>query len=90
MHCKGRLHELPIGHLEIETHDYRIGLPRTDLKVTLDGVEIKPGFALGSWLAFMPMGNEATVMGDLVLTGEEVNPVMKKLLENGIEVTALQ
>jgi len=68
---------------------YRVGLPRTDLKVTLDGVEIKPGFALGSWLAFKPMGNDAMVMGDLVLTGDEVNPVMKKLLENGIEVTAL-
>jgi len=68
---------------------YRVGLPRTDLKVTLDGVEIKPGFALGSWLAFKAVGNEAMVMGDLVLTHDEVNPVMKKLLENGIEVTAL-
>ena len=38
---------------------YRVGLPRTDLKVTLDGVEIKPGFALGSWLAFKAVGNEA-------------------------------
>jgi hypothetical protein len=68
---------------------YRVGLPRTDLKVTLDGVEIKPGFALGSWLAFKPMHDDAMVMGDLVLTGEEVNPVMKKLLESGIEITAL-
>ena len=68
---------------------YRVGLPRSDLKVKLDGVDLKPGFALGSWLAFMPMGNEAMVMGDLVLTGEEVNPVMKKFLENGIEITAL-
>jgi hypothetical protein len=68
---------------------YRVGLPRTDLKVTLDGVEIKPGLALGSWLAFKPMGNDAVVMGDLVLTQDEVNPVMKKLLENGIEITAL-
>src|SRR5215210_9116534 len=68
---------------------YRVGLPRTDLKVTLDGVEIKPGFALGSWLAFKPMHDDAMVMGDLVLTGEEVNPVMKKLLESGFEITAL-
>jgi hypothetical protein len=68
---------------------YRVGLPRTDLKVTLDGVDIKPGFALGSWLAFKPMGDEAMVMGDLVLTGDEVNPVMKKLLESGLDVTAL-
>src|SRR5215208_643570 len=68
---------------------YRVRLPRTDLKVTLDGVDIKPGFALGSWLAFKPMGDEAMVMGDLVLTGDEVNPVMKKLLESGLDVTAL-
>src|SRR5947208_15849924 len=68
---------------------YRVGLPRTDLKVTLDGVDIKPGFALGSWVAFQRMGGESMVMGDLVLTGEEVNPVMAKLLAGGMEVTAL-
>src|SRR5712692_2079910 len=68
---------------------YRIGLARTDLKVTLDGIELKAGFALGSWLAFHKMGDEGMVMGDLVLTDEEVNPVMKKLEEGGIEVTAL-
>src|SRR5262245_19291927 len=68
---------------------YRVGLPRTDLKVTLDGVELKPGFALGGWLAFEPMGEQAMVMGDLVLTMDEVNPVMKKLAEGGIAVTAL-
>jgi hypothetical protein len=68
---------------------YRAGLPRTDLKVTLDGVELKAGFALGGWLAFEKMGDQAMVMGDLVLTMEEVSPVMKKLAEGGIEVTAL-
>jgi len=68
---------------------YRVGLPRTDLKVTLDGVELKAGFALGSWLAFEKMGDNGMVMGDLVLTMDEVSPVMKKLIEGGIEVTAL-
>jgi biotin operon repressor len=68
---------------------YRVGLPRTDLKVTLDGVELKPGFALGSWLAFKRMGNEAMAMGDLVLTEAEINPVMKRLEESGIEITAI-
>src|SRR5438067_8615116 len=68
---------------------YRVGLPRTDLKVTLDGVELKPGFALGSWLAFEKMGEEGMVMGDLVLTMDEVNPVMAKLVAGGIEITAL-
>ena len=68
---------------------YRVGLPRTDLKVTLDGVELKAGFALGSWLAFEKMSEEGMVMGDLVLTMDEVNPVMTKLAAGGIEVTAL-
>src|SRR5215831_18846737 len=68
---------------------YRVGLPRTDLKVTLDGVELKPGFALGSWLAFEKMGDQGMVMGDLVLTMDEVNPVMSKLAAGGIEITAL-
>ncbi|TIX41249.1 MAG: DUF1259 domain-containing protein, partial [Mesorhizobium sp.] len=65
---------------------YRVGLPRTDLKVSLDGVALKPGFALGGWVAFEPMGIQAMVMGDIVLTQDEVNPVMKKLEESGIEI----
>jgi len=65
------------------------GIYRVDLKVTLDGVELKPGFALGSWLAFEKMGDQGMVMGDLVLTMDEVAPVMTKLAGGGIEVTAL-
>jgi hypothetical protein len=70
---------------------YRVGLPRTDLKVTLDGIELKPAFALGSWLAFKRHsgGSDVMVMGDLVLTDAEVNPVMERLVESGIEITAL-
>lgn len=68
---------------------YRVGLPRSDLKVTLDGVAIKPALALGSWVAFREMGDQSMVMGDLVLTHDEVNPVMKVLEANGIEITAL-
>ncbi len=58
---------------------YRVGLPRTDLKATLDGVALKPGFALGGWLAFEKTSDQGMVMGDLVLTMDEVNPVMTKL-----------
>ena len=68
---------------------YKVSLPRTDLKVTLDGVPLKAGFALGSWVAFEPMGDGAMAMGDLVLTHSEVNPVMSKLEESGFEITAL-
>lgn len=68
---------------------YRVGLPRSDLQVSLDGVPIKPGLALGGWIAFAGIGSDAMVMGDVVLTQDEVNPVMKKLEESGIEITAL-
>ena len=68
---------------------HRYGLPRSDLKVSLDGVQIKPGFALGGWVAFEPMGDETMMMGDLVLTEAEINPVMTKLLAEGLQVTAV-
>ncbi|MDP4003283.1 DUF1259 domain-containing protein [Methylobacterium sp. NEAU K] len=69
---------------------YRVGLPRTDLAVTLDGVRVKPALALGSWLAFTKSGdNDVMVMGDLVLTEDEINPVMTRLIEGGVEITAL-
>lgn len=68
---------------------YRVGFPRTDLNVTLDGITLKPTLALGAWVAFLPMGTKDMVMGDLVLTEDEVGPVMKKLSEGGIEISAL-
>ncbi|WP_254908015.1 DUF1259 domain-containing protein [Sphingobium sp. GW456-12-10-14-TSB1] len=63
---------------------HRYSFPRSDLSVTLDGVTIKPSLALGSWAAFQPMGDEAMVMGDLVLTHDEVNPVLSRLLASGL------
>ena len=68
---------------------HRYGFPRSDLQVTLDGVTIRPSLALGGWIAFKPMHGGAMVMGDLVLLEAEVNPVMAKLIENGLEVTAV-
>jgi Domain of Unknown Function (DUF1259) len=67
----------------------RYGFPRSDLTVTLDGVTIKPTLALGGWVAFKPMHGEAMIMGDLVLLDGEVRPVMAKLVESGLEVTAV-
>jgi hypothetical protein len=68
---------------------HRYGFPRTDLNVTLDGVTIKPALALGGWVAFKPMHSEAMVMGDLVLLETEINPVMAKMIANGLEITAV-
>src|SRR5882724_11119823 len=68
---------------------YKFSLPRGDMHVTVNGVELKPALALGGWVAFKKMGNEAMVMGDLVLAEDEVTPVMTKLQQNGIEQAAL-
>jgi hypothetical protein len=67
----------------------RFGMPRKDLHVRLDGVDIKPGLAFGSWVAFKQESGGAMVMGDLVLTEDEVEPVMMKLQEAGIQESAL-
>jgi hypothetical protein len=67
----------------------RFAMPRKDLHVTLGDVAIKPGFALGSWAAFAHTAHGAIVMGDLVLTEGELGPVMRKLQEGGIEISAI-
>ncbi len=68
---------------------YKFAMPRKDMKVTLDGTAIKPALALGSWTAFEGTPDHAMVMGDLVLTEAEVEPVMMKLQAEGIQETAV-
>jgi len=68
---------------------HRYGFPRSDLSVTLDGVAIKPALALGGWVAFKPVHGGAMVMGDLVLLETEINPVMSKLIDAGVDITAV-
>ena len=75
------------GTVSGEVHRY--GFPRSDLQVTVDGVPIRPSLALGGWVAFEPAHGAAMVMGDLVLLETEINPVMAKLLEGGIDITAV-
>ena len=68
---------------------FRIGMPRTDLTVTVKGVPVKAGFALGSYAAFKQVGDQSMVMGDLVLLDQEVPAVMSGLFSGGLEVTAV-
>ncbi len=75
------------GAVTADVHRY--GFPRTDLQVTLDGVTIKPSLALGGWVALKPAHGGAMVMGDVVLLETEINPVMSKLIEGGLQVTAV-
>jgi Domain of Unknown Function (DUF1259) len=79
-----------LGRKAVVTGDvHRYSFPRTDLTVTLDGVTIKPALALGGWVAFKPMHGSAMIMGDLVLLETEINPVMSKVIANGLEITAI-
>jgi biotin operon repressor len=68
---------------------HKFSFPRSDLKVVVDGVELKPALALGSWVAFQPAGSDAMCMGDLVLTETEISAVMKRLVDDGIEISAV-
>jgi Domain of Unknown Function (DUF1259) len=76
-HAIGRPGQLMPGGI------YRVGFPRTDLTVMVQGVRVEPAFALGSYAAFKPMGDAAMVMGDLVLLDAEVAPVMTRLVQGG-------
>jgi Domain of Unknown Function (DUF1259) len=68
---------------------HRYGFARTDLTVNLGGVTIKPALALGGWVAFKPAHGGVMAMGDLVLLESEINPVMMKMIANGLEITAV-
>jgi len=68
----------------------KVNIPRSDLKMTIQGVPTPTPFAFGGWIALTKASDGTDVMmGDLVLLQEEVNPVMSALLDNGIDVTAL-
>jgi hypothetical protein len=78
------------GTLNQAENVYKVTFPRDDVRVTVDGVRMPPFMGLTSWAAFAPgMGEEAMVMGDLVLFQDEVNPAMSAAFENGLAVTAL-
>jgi hypothetical protein len=68
---------------------YKVGFPRMDLHVSVHGLAIKPGLALGSWAAFTGTDDNAMVMGDLVLLEDELDPVMEKLRAAAFEITAV-
>src|SRR5437667_10252202 len=77
------------GKLDRVAGVFKVAVPRTDLAITVGGVKLTPPSGLTSWAAFEPMGVEVMVMGDMVLTEAQVNPVMSTALDNGLEGTAL-
>jgi Domain of Unknown Function (DUF1259) len=77
------------GALDAKEQVFKISSPRKDLKLITRGVRVTPAMGLTSWAAFTPAGSETLVMGDMVLTEDQVNPVLSVALDNGLEVTAL-
>lgn len=77
------------GELDIKSGVYKISLPHNDFKVSTRGVALTPALGLTSWASFKSIGSETEVMGDMALLEDQVNPVMKVILDNGLNVTAL-
>jgi len=77
------------GKLDRVANVFKVSAPRSDLALTVGGVKLTPPSGLTSWAAFEPAGSEVMVMGDMVLTEDQVNPVMSVALDSGLEVTAL-
>lgn len=77
------------GTMDTNENVFKIAVPRTDVKVSVDGWPMPPFMGVGSWVAFTPGMNDTMVMGDTALFQNEVNPVMSVALDNGLAVTAL-
>jgi hypothetical protein len=77
------------GQLNEKDGVYKVTFPRGDIKPITAGVNVTPPMGLTSWAAFTVVGDKVMMMGDTVLTEDQVNPVMSVALENGLEVTAL-
>ena len=77
------------GSLNEKEQVFKVSLPRIDLHVVAAGVHLTPPMGLTAWAAFTKVGEHTAVMGDMVLTEEQVNPAMSAALDNGLEVTAL-
>jgi len=82
--------EKVLGHKgTVQGEMFKITFPRSDLTVKIGEVAVEPGLALTSWIGFKGMGKQAMMMGDLVLLEGEVAPVTAKLVENGVNLTAI-
>ncbi|HMF41201.1 MAG TPA: DUF1259 domain-containing protein [Polyangia bacterium] len=77
------------GKMDEKAGVFRLTAPRSDLKVTTAGVRMTPPLGLTAWIAFQRVGTHTVVMGDTVMTEDQVNPVMSVALDQGLEVTAL-
>lgn len=73
----------------VTSNVYKIGYPRSDLKVKVGDFSVAPGLALGTWVGIITMGDHTMMMGDLVLLDSEVPKAISKLMEENLEITAI-
>lgn len=73
----------------VQDNIFKITFPRSDLKVKVGDFTVAPGLAFTSWIGFLKMGNNGSMMGDLVLPDKEVAPVISRLISEGLQITAL-
>ena len=69
--------------------EYKITVPQNDLDVVVDGFKIIPPMGLGSWIAFTPCGDSAMMMGDIILTENDLAPVQQEVIRQGLGITAV-
>ncbi len=69
--------------------EYKITVPQNDLNIVVDGFKIIPPMGLGSWAAFTPCGDSAMVMGDIILTETDLQPVQQEVIKQGFAITAI-
>jgi hypothetical protein len=69
--------------------EYKITVPQNDLSVVVDGFKIIPPMGLGSWAAFTPCADSAMVMGDIIVTENDLAPVQQEVIRQGFAITAI-
>ena len=69
--------------------EYKITVPQNDLHVVVDGFKIIPPMGLGSWAAFTPCADSVMVMGDIIVTENDLKPVQQEVIRQGLMVSAI-
>lgn len=78
------------GHINTKEKVFKVSQLREDLKISMSGVKMIPRMGLTSWVTFKKINNETIIVGDLVLTEDQISPVMRIVLENGLRITSLE
>lgn len=69
--------------------EYKVTIPQNDLSIEVDGFKIIPAMGLGTWIDFAPSSDGAMIMGDLVLTENDIKPVQQEIIRQGLTITAI-